>query len=63
MAKYENKDELREAVKKALMEKGIDEDTASYLAELYANSPAGENQLSENPVPGGCSFPGFFPGS
>lgn len=56
------KEAIKAEFKNGLMTKGVDEKTAEHVAELAANSHAASRISDGNPVPGGCSIPGLFPG-
>lgn len=56
--------EVREIVQEYLEGKGVDAETAKYLADLASKSDRGRAMASGKPIQpaGSCSIPGLFPG-
>jgi hypothetical protein len=55
--------EIKSALKGWLVDKGMDEKSAEYLADLYAKSEQAKRVAAPAPLAAGsCNIPGFFPG-
>ena len=56
------KEQIKEEVKKGLLEKGVDEPTAEHLSSLASESEVSKKIMDDAPVPGNCNLTGIFPG-
>lgn len=56
--------DVKEFVKMYLISKGVDERSAEYLADLFAQSDRGKQWATGTPIVpmGNCSVVGLFPG-
>ncbi|WP_147407764.1 hypothetical protein [Rhodopseudomonas palustris] len=62
----ETSEQVKERAKRILVDRGIEEESADYLAELYANSPKGQLHQQARPAGGptpaaSCNVGGIIP--
>ena len=62
--KVDNESDVKQTAKEYLQNKGVDENTADYLAELFSKSEEGKKLEAAKEIQpaGSCALPGLFPG-